>query len=132
MPMKRSRLNMSLKSKLTEVKDEETAIYQTNKQEDLNELKELLKQTNDLNDLMRSYIRTHMDKSSAQKMTFDHEIDNIKTTSKEVMNEMTSILTKQEKLLNENQEILQKVLTNSQQAMNENINKVLLEMKEIN
>src|SRR5699024_5374632 len=114
------------------IRSEETPIYQTNNQEDLNELKELLKQTNDLNDLMRGYIRTDMDKSTAQKLTFDEEIDNIKTTSKQVMTEMHSILTKQERLLNNNAEMLQKVLTDSQEKTSQNVNQVLQQMSMIN
>lgn len=104
---------------------------QESKSEDLHELKELLKQTNDLNDLMRGYIRTNMDKATAEKLTFETEIDNIKTTSKQVTDQMLSILTKQERLLNGAVQTLQKVMTEAHGEMKQNNSLTLQKMGQI-
>jgi hypothetical protein len=91
----------------------------------------LMKETTDLNDLMRGYLRTMMDKSGAEKMTFDTEIDNIKITSKQVTDQMLSILTKQERLLNLSAETLQKAMNERLNEMHQNNNRVLEQMEQI-
>jgi hypothetical protein len=73
---------MSLKEKLNVVKSEETPTYQISQEQNMKELEELMKETNELNGLMKSYIRVHMDKDGTSQMTIDHELSKIRKTKK--------------------------------------------------
>ena len=119
---------MALIDKLNEEQANEELRSQTEK---LENLKGLLEQTMDLNDLMRSYIRTSMDKEAAEKMTLDNEIDKIKSTSKQIMAEMHLILEKQEKALLGSAEVLQEAMTESQNEIQKNNALTLKKMAEI-
>lgn len=83
---------MSLKDKLNEVKSEEAPIYQTQPLPNSNEMEKLLKETNELNTLMKSYIRVHMDKDGTSQMTLDNELAKITKVSQDVQEQMISIL----------------------------------------
>lgn len=83
---------MSLKDKLNEVKSEEAPIYQTQPLPNSNELEKLMKETNELNALMKSYIRVHMDKDGTSQMTLDNELSKITKVSQDVQEQMISIL----------------------------------------
>lgn len=83
---------MSLKDKLNEVKSEEAPIYQTQPLPNSNELEKLMKETNELNTLMKSYIRVHMDKDGTSQMTLDNELAKITKVSQDVQQQMISIL----------------------------------------
>lgn len=83
---------MSLKDKLNEVKSEEAPIYQTQPLPNSNELEKLMKETNELNTLMKSYIRVHMDKDGTSQMTLDNELSKITKVSQDVQQQMISIL----------------------------------------
>lgn len=83
---------MSLKDKLNEVKSEEAPIYQTQPLPNSNELEKLMKETNELNALMKSYIRVHMDKDGTSQLTLDNELAKITKVSQDVQKQMISIL----------------------------------------
>src|SRR5690606_3230719 len=83
---------MRLKDKLTEVKSEEAPIYQTQPLPHSNELEQLMQETNELNPLMKSYIRVHMDKDGTSQMTLDNELSKITKVSQDVQQQMISIL----------------------------------------
>lgn len=83
---------MSLKDKLNEVKSEEAPVYQTQPLPNSNELEKLMKETNELNTLMKSYIRVHMDKDGTSQMTLDNELTKITKVSQDVQEQMISIL----------------------------------------
>lgn len=83
---------MSLKDKLNEVKSEEAPIYQTQPLPNSNELEKLMKETNELNTLMKSYIRVHMDKDGTSQMTLDNELSKITKVSQDIQQQMISIL----------------------------------------
>lgn len=83
---------MSLKDKLNEVKSEEAPVYQTQPLPNSNELEKLMKETNELNTLMKSYIRVHMDKDGTSQMTLDNELAKITKVSQDVQQQMISIL----------------------------------------
>ena len=83
---------MSLKDKLNEVKSEEAPVYQTQPLPNSNELEKLMKETNELNTLMKSYIRVHMDKDGTSQMTLDNELSKITKVSQDVQEQMISIL----------------------------------------
>src|SRR5690606_2352801 len=83
---------MSLKDKLNEVKSEEAPVYQTQPLPNSNELEKLMKETNELNTLMKSYIRVHMDKDGTSQMTLDNELAKITKVSQDVQEQMISIL----------------------------------------
>ena len=83
---------MSLKDKLNEVKSEEAPVYQTQPLPNSDELEKLMKETNELNTLMKSYIRVHMDKDGTSQMTLDNELSKITKVSQDVQEQMISIL----------------------------------------
>lgn len=83
---------MSLKDKLNEVKSEEAPVYQTQPLPNSNELEKLMKETNELNALMKSYIRVHMDKDGTSQLTLDNELAKITKVSQDVQEQMISIL----------------------------------------
>ncbi|MRN07822.1 hypothetical protein EAI26_10770 [Lactobacillus sp. 0.1XD8-4] len=87
---------MSLVERMKEsmVKSEETPTYQVPQDKRFKELEQLLKETNELNSLMKSYIRVHMDKDGTSQMTIDHELSKIRKTSEDIQNKMISILQK--------------------------------------
>ena len=83
---------MSVKEKLNLVKSEEPPTYQVPQESRLKELEQLMRETTELNGLMKSYIRVHMDKDGTSQMTIDHELSKIRKTSQDVQDKMISIL----------------------------------------
>ena len=73
------------------------------------ELIDLLSQTRELNDLMRSYLKVQMDKDSINQQTVLKEIQAIERVSKQSQDQMISIVQQLENLSNNQLEKMQKV-----------------------
>ena len=83
------------------------------------ELMELLSQTRELNDLMRSYLKVQMDKDSINQQTVLKEIQAIERVSKQSQDQMISIVQQLENLSNNQLEKMQKVSENYLSQMQE-------------
>src|SRR5699024_7018957 len=86
-------------------------------QDKLNEnrnMSELFQETKELNELMKSYIRVHMNEEMAKEVTIHNQLNQIQEKSDKVMSNMQSILNTQGKMLEENAENLQAILINGQ------------------
>src|SRR5690625_6231009 len=73
-------------------------------QDKLNEnrnMSELFQETKELNELMKSYIRVHMNEEMAKEVTIHNQLNQIQSQSDKVMSNMQSILNKQETMLQE-------------------------------
>src|SRR5699024_8362815 len=95
-------------------------------QDKLNEnrnMSELFQETKELNELMKSYIRVHMNKEMAKEVTIHNQLNQIQEKSDKVMSNMQSILNTQGKKLEENAENLQE---------NRNKSEIFQEKKEHN
>src|SRR5699024_10726151 len=82
-------------------------------QDKLNEnrnMSELFQETKELNELMKSYIRVHMNEEMAKEVTIHNQLNQIQEKSDKVMSKMQSILNTQGKMLEENAENLQAIL----------------------
>ena len=122
---------MSLKEKLNVVKSEETPKYQVPQDTRLEELKQLMRETTELNGLMKSYIRVHMDKDGTSQMTIDHELSKIRKTSQDVQDKMTSILTKLDSTQRDYANQLLNHMGNGKKEMSANNQQTLQKMSEI-
>src|SRR5690625_6985166 len=74
-------------------------------QDKLNEnrnMSELFQETKELNELMKSYIRVHMNEEMAKEVTIHNQLNQIQEKSDKVMSNMQSILNTQGKMLEEN------------------------------
>src|SRR5690625_7310500 len=79
-------------------------------QDKLNEnrnMSELFQETKELNELMKSYIRVHMNEEMAKEVMIHNQLNQIQEKSDKVMSNMQSILNTQGKMLEENAENLQ-------------------------
>src|SRR5699024_900415 len=82
-------------------------------QDNLNEnrsMSELFQETKELNELMKSYIRVHMNEEMAKEVTIHNQLNQIQSKSDEVMRITQSSLNEQENMLKENTEGLQEIL----------------------
>src|SRR5699024_5282406 len=89
----------------------------------------------ELNELMKSYIRVHMNEEMAKEVTIHNQLNQIQEKSDKVMSNMQSILNTQGKMLEENAENLQAILINGHEEMEKSNNKTVKavqEMKETN
>ena len=105
-----------IKQREEEVRSEDQPTYQT---EQNMEVLNLMKETRELNQLMRSYITVHMDKNTISQQTALKEIQAIEDTSKKAQEEMILILKKQETTSEKQLEIMQETLTNYLNLMQE-------------
>lgn len=112
---------MSLKEKLKLIESEE---QQT-------ELAQLLKETRELNNLMRSYIGVQMDRETVSRITVDKELTEIRDTSEKVQAEMISVLAKQEKMLMTYGQTLLKILAVGEKEMKKNNQEIITRLNEI-
>src|SRR5699024_11792812 len=69
-------------------------------------MSELFQETKELNELMKSYIRVHMNEEMAKEVTIHNQLNQIQEKSDKVMSNMQSILNTQGKMLEENAENL--------------------------
>src|SRR5699024_3466389 len=84
-------------------------------QDKLNEnrnMSELFQETTELNELMKSYIRVHMNEEMAKEVTIHNQLNQIQEKSDKVMSNMQSILNTQGTMVEENAEHMQAILTN--------------------
>src|SRR5699024_4393462 len=73
-------------------------------QDKLNEnrnMSELFQETKELNELMKSYIRVHMNEEMAKEVMIHNQLNQIQEKSDKVMSNMQSILNTQGKMLEE-------------------------------
>ena len=107
------------------------------KEKDQEELKTLIAETKELNDLMRSYIKVQMDRDSINHQSVLKEIQAIEESSKQAQNQMISILEKQKNIsvdqLVKMQEVSEGYLSQMQEQERlsreklENLNKQIVE-----
>src|SRR5690625_2967840 len=103
-------------------------------QDKLNEnrnMSELFQETKELNELMKSYIRVHMNEEMAKEVTIHNQLNQIQSQSDKVMSNMQSILNKQETMLQENAENLQAILINGHEEMEKSNNKTVKAVQEM-
>ena len=103
-------------------------------QKKLNEnrsLSDLFQETKQLNELMTSYIRVHMNEEMAQEVTIHKQLEQIQQKSNEVMENMQLILNKQELMLSENVETLQAILIDGHDQIQKNNYKTIQALQEI-
>src|SRR5699024_677866 len=97
-------------------------------QDKLNEnrnMSELFQETKELNELMKSYIRVHMNEEMAKEVTIHNQLNQIQEKSDKVMSNMQSILNTQGKMLEENAENNQATLRNRHEKKEKNNNRTL-------
>src|SRR5699024_9553040 len=107
--------NMSLQDKLNENRN----------------MSELFQETKELNELMKSYIRVHMNEEMAKEVTIHNQLNQIQEKSDKVMSNMQSILNTQGKMLEENAENLQAILINGHKEMEKSNNKTVKAVQEM-
>src|SRR5699024_6229940 len=103
-------------------------------QDKLNEnrnMSELFQETKELNELMKSYIRVHMNEEMAKEVTIHNQLNQIQEKSDKVMSNMQSILNTQGKMLEENAENLQAMLINGHEEMEKSNNKTVKAVQEM-
>src|SRR5699024_12414261 len=88
-------------------------------------MSELLQETKELNELMKSYIRVHMNEEMAKEVMIHKQLKQIQEKSDKVMSNMQSILNTQGKMLEENAENLQAILINGHEELEESNNKMV-------
>src|SRR5699024_11749588 len=84
----------------------------------------------ELNELMKSYIRVHMNEEMAKEVTIHNQLNQIQEKSDKVMSNMQSILNTQGKMLEENAENLQAILINGHEEMEKSNNKTVKRSEE--
>src|SRR5699024_4294339 len=102
-------------------------------QDKLNEnrnMSEIFQETKELNELMKSYIRVHMNEEMAKEVTIHNQLNQIQSKSDKVMSNMQSILNKQETMLQENGEKLQANWINGHEEMEKSNNKTVKAIQE--
>src|SRR5699024_12103391 len=102
-----------------------------NKLQEEKSMSELLEETKELNQLMTSYIRVQMNKETAKDLTIQSQLDQIRENSNEVIQNMQSILDRQEQIIEKSKKALQEVLTDGQKQMQENNNQTISKLSEL-
>src|SRR5699024_10654647 len=103
-------------------------------QDKLNEnrnMSELFQETKELNELMKSYIRVHMNEEMAKEVTIHNQLNQIQEKSDKFLGNMQSILNTQGKMLEENAENLQAILINGHEEMERSNNKTVKAVQEM-
>src|SRR5699024_5726506 len=103
-------------------------------QDKLNEnrsMSELFQETRELNELMKSYIRVHMNEEMAKEVTIHNQLNQIQSKSDEVMRNMKSILNEQEKKFKKNTEVLQEILIDRHEEIQRNNNRTIQALGEL-
>jgi ElaB/YqjD/DUF883 family membrane-anchored ribosome-binding protein len=94
-------------------------------------MEELLKETRELNELMRSYIRVQMNEDGATSLSVDHHLEKIRAVSVKVHQQMESTLQKQGNMLNENDKHLRSLLSNAEDVIGKNNHRTLDKLDEL-
>src|SRR5699024_7693291 len=103
-------------------------------QDKLNEnrsMSELFQETKELNELMKSYIRVHMNEEMAKEVTIHNQLNQIQSQSDKVMSNMQSILNTQGKMMKENDKNFQAILINGQDEIDKSNNKTVKAVQEM-
>src|SRR5699024_8239868 len=103
-------------------------------QDKLNEnrsMSELYQETKELNELMKSYIRVHMNEEMAKEVTIHNQLNQIQSQPDKVMSNMQSILNTQVQKLQENDEKLQAIFINGQEEIDKSNNKTVKAVQEM-
>src|SRR5699024_56742 len=103
-------------------------------QDKLNEnrnMSELFQETKELNELMKSYIRVHMNEEMAKEVTRHNQLNQTQENADKVMNKTQSILNKQGKMVEENAENVQAVLINGHAEMEKSNNTTVKAVQEM-
>src|SRR5699024_6753647 len=82
-------------------------------------------------ELMKSYIRVHMNEEMAKEVTIHNQLNQIQEKSDKVMSNMQPILNTQGKMLEENAENLQSILINGHEEMEKSNNKTVKAVQEM-
>src|SRR5699024_3782820 len=83
------------------------------------------------NELMKSYIRVHMNEETAKEVTIHNQLNQIQSISDKVMSNMQTILNKQETMLQENAENLQAILIDGHEEKEKSNNKTVKAVQEM-
>src|SRR5699024_12698269 len=94
-------------------------------------MSELYQETKELNELMKSYIRVHMNEEMTKEVSINNQLNQIQEKSVKVMSNMQSFLNTQGKMLEENAENLQAILINGQEEMAKSNNKTVKAVQEM-
>src|SRR5699024_2129653 len=103
-------------------------------QDKLNEnrnMSELFQETKELNELMKSYIRDHMNEEMAKEVTIHNQLNQIQEKSHKAMSNKESMLNKQGKMLKEKAEKSQAIWINGQEEMEKSNNKTVKAVQEM-
>src|SRR5699024_12779656 len=103
-------------------------------QDKLNDNKNMndrFQETNEPNELMKRYIRAHMNEEMAKEVTIHNQLNQIQEKSAKVMSNIQSILNTQDKILEENAENLQAILINGHEEMEKSNNKTVKAVQEM-
>src|SRR5699024_6408553 len=103
-------------------------------QDKLNEnrnMSELFQETKELNELMKSYIRDHMNEEMAKEVTIHNQLNQIQEKSEKVMSNMQSIIKKQSKKIEKNEQNLTAILINGQEEKEKINNKKVKKIQEM-
>src|SRR5699024_5965699 len=103
-------------------------------QDKLNEnrnMSELFQETKELNELMISYIRVHMNEEMEKEVTINKQMKQNKKKTDKDMSNMQSILNTQGKMVEENAENLQAILINGHEEMEKSNNKTVKAVQEM-
>src|SRR5699024_6683101 len=103
-------------------------------QDKLNEnrnMSELFQETKELNELMKSYIRDHMNEKKAKEVTIHNQLNQMQEKSDKDMRNMQSIVNTQGKTLEENAENLEAILINGHDEMEKSNNKTVKAVQEM-
>src|SRR5699024_12436857 len=91
---------------------------------------ELYQETQEINELMKSYNRVHMNEEMAKEVMIHNQVNQNKEKSDKVMSNMQSILNTQGKMIEENAENLQAILINGHEEMEKSNNKTVKAVQE--
>src|SRR5699024_2250791 len=103
-------------------------------QDKLNEnrnMSELFQETKEINELMKSYIRVHMNAEMAEEVTIHNQLNHIQEKADKVINNKQAILNTKDKLSEENAENLQAILINRHEEKEKSNNKTVKAVQEM-
>src|SRR5699024_33753 len=103
-------------------------------QDKLNEnrnMSELFQETKELNELMKSYIRVHMNKEMAKEVTIHNQLNQIQEKSDKVTTNKQSILNTQGEMLEENADNLKAIVINGHEEMEKSNNTAVKAVQEM-
>src|SRR5699024_12784223 len=100
-------------------------MYVEDKLNEHRNMSELFQETKELNELMKSNIKVHMNEEMAKEVMIHNQLNQIQEKSDKVMRNMHSILNTQGKMLEENAEKQQAILINRHKEKEKSNNKTV-------